>query len=199
MRRRKMWLLLGGLSMLLCAAFSPPRSTWTKDELRQANTGAQVSYLSDQEQEVLTYMNLARMCPKKYLALEVRQEGLESYYKKGGYFSSLVRTLSKMKPRAALQPDKHMTDLAKCHCKELARNERLGHKRKRCPDGYMAECIAYGDDSGKRYVLRLLIDRNVRSLGHRKIVLDLDERGYKRAGVGVHKQSGAPSCVIDFE
>lgn len=103
-----------------------------------------------------------------------------------------------MKPISALHPDKSMYDLALCWAKEAGAKGYIGHNRKKCPKGYMAECCSYNSkDDGFYHIFQLLVDEGVKDLGHRKIMLDAK---YSFVGVSIqaHKKYGKNS-VMDFK
>ncbi len=61
---------------------------WTADELRRANTATTAYYMTEQERDVILYMNLARMYPQKYARVEV-----EPYNNNSSYKASLLAEL----------------------------------------------------------------------------------------------------------
>ncbi len=153
------------------------------------------------EKAILYYMNLARVKPqlflKKYVLPNLRDTS--SYYQK-----TLIETLRKMQGVEALKANFTMFQLAYCHAYESGRTGYVGHARKKTCNikgGYNAECCAYGhagysDDPALNYVLQLLVDEGVPSLGHRTIIL---MKGLKTVGVAIqpHKTYGE-NVVIDF-
>ena len=181
--------------------FSAQVDEWTDAELAAANTAVNVSYLDTIEKEAIKYLNLARLYPQKYLKLELNSyKGPKGYLevaKNDPYRRSLERTLKKQKPLQAVESDSLLYLTAKCLVKEQGKTRRTGHTRIRCKDDYVAECISYGMHSGKEIVMQLLIDKGVRSLGHRKICLDEE---LKLVGVkhGSHKKNETMS-VLDFK
>lgn len=174
--------------------------TWTDAELQTANTGKNISYFNDVEKETLKYINLARLYPKKFGQLEIKDYTGTSYYvnyvKDSPFKQTLLSTLSTMNPVPALVPDLAMTEIADCFSAEQGKNGTRGHDRKKCPKGYAAECIAYGMDTGRDAAIELLIDHRIASLGHRKTCL---EKKHKVVGIsfGTHKEDRYLT-VLDF-
>lgn len=151
-------------------------SSWTANELSQANTAYGCDYMSNIEKDVLKYINLARMYPKKFADLEVKPflhpqgYGVHSTFPQ--YKQSLLNHLYSMEPMQALRPDYKYYQLAYCWAEESSRLGVRGHQRVNCPKGDNAECCAYGVYTAIDIVLQWLIDDPVPSLGHRKICLN---------------------------
>ena len=173
---------------------------WTKKQLNNAYTVENISYLNDIEKEALIVLNLARLYPKKFVKIELLNYTgpniYGDYLQKSRYKASLIRELNSMKPVPKLCPDFKLFKLANCFAKESSKHGIVGHKRKRCKDGYFAECCSYGMFSGKEIILQLLIDHDVPSLGHRKICLSKE---YSNVGIseGEHPKY-TTCCILDF-
>jgi uncharacterized protein YkwD len=173
---------------------------WTAEELAAANTAVEVGQLNAQEKEVILYVNLARMYPRKFAELEVKNYlgpgGNWQYLKTSEYKVSLLAHLRRMKPVAPVYFDASMYALAKCFAREMGERGYAGHHRRDCTDGFYGECCSYGHDKGKDITLQLLIDHNVPSLGHREICLS---ESYKGIGVSIapHKKYEF-GAVLDF-
>lgn len=154
------------LSIVLCVVFSSPAQTWTSEQLAAANTADSIDVLSQEEKEVILYLNLARLYPKEFLTFEVNDDS-----RADRPYITLRQTLKSMKPVAALHWNQELQGLARCFAEEQSQNGKTGHKRKKCPTGYWGECLAYGDPGGRNIALQLLIDENVPDYGHRKMCL----------------------------
>ncbi len=171
-------------------------SNFKKDAAVELSTD---SFQNENEKRILYYMNYARVKPQEFLLKYVipNLRDTTKYYER-----TLIETLRKMKPVAALKSNKKMFELATCHAKESGRTGYVGHGRQNgCSKGYNAECCAYGsanysNDKALNYVLQLLVDEDVPSLGHREIIL---LNWLKTAGVSIqpHKTYGE-NVVIDF-
>jgi len=68
-----------------------PYSKWDKKDLEKANTGKDISYLTDEERRVITLINLARINPTLF-ATTILENYIDSMSYKG---SSYVNTLKK--------------------------------------------------------------------------------------------------------
>lgn len=151
-------------------------SQWTDDEIYNANTGATASVLTKEEKKVVVYVNLARLYPKKFLQMVVknyeRPSGFTTIDKGSRYYTSLVSTLSYMHSTYALNFDISMYYYAKCWAEEMGRKGIIGHNRISCIDGYFSECCQYGYSLGRDIVFALLLDEGVPSLGHRTNLLE---------------------------
>ncbi|MBQ4034086.1 MAG: CAP domain-containing protein [Paludibacteraceae bacterium] len=181
---------------------SAEEKVWTDEEMKSANTTANVSYLTAEEKKVIMYVNLARLYPKKYAEKEVlaRQKSTSVYIRdavsKTESVNSLVSTLKSMKPLPAYQFSKELYDFAKCFAVESGSSGYIGHKRKKCVGGSFSECCSYGPGQGRDIVLLLLIDAGVTDLGHRKNCLSPN---HKRIGCSIQShQKTDKCCVIDI-
>jgi len=166
-------------------------------ELEKANTAKNVKVLTQEEKEVIRYVNLARLYPKKFASIELKKAIAEELYKETDYTRSLQQTLNNMKPVNALTFDQGMYQLANCFAIESGKSGSYGHHRVHCVDGFDGECCSYDCQTGLTVTLQLLIDQDVPSLGHRGICLD-DE--FSKVGVSIkpHSQYNY-CCVLDFK
>ena len=170
---------------------------WTIYEFEAANTAKDVENLTSEEKEVIRYINLARLYPKKFAQIEIVTSNSDFEITNDQYLNSLVNTLKRMKPVDALYFDESMYQLAKCFAEESGASGYVGHNRKTCKKGYDAECCSYGNESGRQIVLQLLIDKGVPSLGHRNICLD---KYMESIGTNIHSHSKYNfCCVLDFK
>ncbi|MEJ5304168.1 MAG: CAP domain-containing protein [Bacteroidales bacterium] len=176
------------------------RRGWDKSTLEMANTAKQTKYLSNEEKEVILFINLVRLKPSTFLKIHIHNT--EEQYDNDYYYQSLVETLEKMQPVSALLPDSMLTRIARNYAISSGEKGFVGHgdfsqrmKKIKCI-GIRAENISYGIQSPEWIVIDLLVDNNVPSLGHRKNILDLDLR---YIGVGIAPHNGYDyNCVIDF-
>lgn len=166
--------------------------SWTQAELNSANTAANVSVLTQEEKNVIMYCNLARMYPRRYVEIELKEHTSTSYER------SLVSTLNSMTPVGPLRHSDKMYPYAKCWAEESGRLGVTGHTRRTCanmPAPYGENCD-YGYTDGRNIIRHLLIDENVPSLGHRVNCLN---REYTEVGVFIASHSVYRyCCVMDF-
>ncbi|MFT3680450.1 MAG: hypothetical protein QM791_09275 [Ferruginibacter sp.] len=147
---------------------------WTDEQLEKANTAYDESYLSESEKEAILYINLCRLYPADFAAIELKDyDGLPNVRDKNlaKYKASLAAALATMKPCEPLKPDELLFDDAKCYGNEISKNKRKPHQRIDCMKRNYAECIYFGSGEGMHVAMQWLIDSGVESLGHRKICL----------------------------
>jgi uncharacterized protein YkwD len=173
---------------------------FTNQEASICNTGKLTEYLTIQEKQVILYVNLARVYPTKFAQfykeyLELFDErGAKKFEKKDHYYFSLHKDLLKLKQKnlKPLNPDLEMYEYAKCWAKESGKKGVIGHNRSRCKKGYFAECCSYGNLEPLEFVLNLLVDEGIPSLGHRKILFT----NYKKVGVSINTHKTYGQCVV---
>ncbi|MBK9285837.1 MAG: CAP domain-containing protein [Sphingobacteriaceae bacterium] len=174
---------------------------FSKKEIKLANTASQEKYLDDFEKEVILLLNLARSQPKNFLkfyraSLRVNQNNCgkskEDYYHK-----TLEKKLMTMTSLPVLTANAQLTEFARCWAGYCGEKGITGHNRNYCKSNYSAQCCAYGGDSASDVVWMLLIDRGVKSLGHREICLSASI-----TQIGVAKEKHLKyglNAVLDFK
>ncbi|MFP5081083.1 CAP domain-containing protein [Pedobacter sp. JCM 36344] len=198
-------------------------STWTKEELRAANTAEDEKYLTGEEKDMVIYMNLARMDGEKffntyfqnYMEQHNRQMIKYSNYKElkisksDKYYRSLETDLKNVKGMSALWPDEAMSWVAEQHAKDMNKNNYATHNSldgrtvkdrigKMYPRKACGENLAFGYASGLANICMLLLDRGVPNLGHRKIILR-DDYKFNYIGISIQPHKGYKYCsVTDF-
>jgi uncharacterized protein YkwD len=196
---------------------------WTDAEFRKANTAANASYLSNEEKNIVMYMNLIRIDGEKfyYTFLEDYINNYNAKVRKyrnynelritrnNSYYTSLLKHLRGVKNLQMFYPDDKLTSLSRSHAQDLNRNNLDTHESsngdkfsKRLsryfPNKAMSENIDFGFSNSLDIVCHLLLDCGVPSLGHRFNLLD---QKYKLNTVGVSIQphpSYTWCAVIDF-
>jgi uncharacterized protein YkwD len=166
-------------------------SPWSDPKYNVANSAKNEDYLSEVEKEVYYYLNLVRMNPKLFADTYLKDMKNSA----DNYKSSLYAELQKLKPLPVLMPDRKLYESARCHAMESGKRGFVGHKRFKCDEYYMGECIYYGETDALGIVTALLVDEGVESLGHRRIFLD----NFTEMGVSIqpHK-TFIKNCVLDF-
>ena len=100
-----------------------------------------------------------------------------------------------MKPKPVLKPDRKLYESALCHANESGECGYTGHMRSKCTGYFTGECCHYGDSGALDIVVKLLIDRNVASLGHRRICFG----DYTELGVSIRPHASyGKNAVLDF-
>ena len=171
---------------------------WSEQELSKANTAKDISQLSAQERDIVLYLNLARLYPKKFVEVE-----LLDYYGGNGFESmlspnrlSLVAELYEADSACALVFYAAQTKEARCLANEQRKNGEVGHTRHKCSRMQGGECCAYGPQTGREIVLQLLIDEGVDDLGHRANCLN---NGFGSIGVAIATHPKFDYCaILDF-
>lgn len=173
--------------------------SWTNNQLIAANTAANSPGLTQEEKNVFLYLNLARLYPSDFARIELKSHFGDRYNNSSSlnwYESGLKSRLLSMNSLHAMTYSSEMYQLAKCFSDETARSGTTGHNRINCPSGYYGECCAYGNSSGRRIIMQLLIDDGVSSLGHREICLS--SKYYSMGpSINTHK-TYSNCCVLDF-
>ncbi len=166
-------------------------SVWEKPKYLEANTAVNEDYLTSEEKQVYYYLNLMRMNPGLFAVTYLKYlKGSKDYYE-----STLLRDLNRLSPKPILKPDRKLFESAKCHAVESGKSGYIGHNRSKCKEYFIGECCDYGDNKALETVVRLLVDKGVESLGHRKICM----MDFERLGVSIkpHKIYKA-NTVLDF-
>jgi hypothetical protein len=184
------------------SAFS---SAWNAPQYKTCNTAAKANYMSVKEKEIIYILNMARMNPKLFAATVVKKYPEYPDYMQHGYlvnteyYTSLLDTMSKMKPMNMLYPDSLCFVSAQCHAYYSGLTGYTGHQRDNdtCKKVkyFYGECCDYGPTEPLDIVMHLLIDEDVPSLGHRYICFGM----YRKIGVSMqpHKAYGI-NTVMDF-
>lgn len=172
-------------------------------ERKQANTAADLEYLSQKEKECFYYLNLMRLDPERFAKAFLQDYDGRPDYVKGYAFderkASLIVDLKKTNPMPLFTPQKQLFLSALCLALEQGKTGRTGHHRtKTCRAKFDAECCDYGAGDAIYAILELLIDAGEGNgeLGHRRILMDST---LQRMGVAMrdHKEFEQVT-VIDF-
>ena len=197
--------------------------SWTNAEYQQANTAANVTYLSKEEKEIVLYMNLARLDGEKFY-YSVIEDYVNDYNSKvrkyrnyndlkisknNLYYLSLLKHLRGIKNLPMFFPDDKLSTVSRNHALDLNRNNLDTHESsngekfsKRIsryyPNKTMSENIDFGNANGLEIVCHLLLDCGVPSLGHRLTILDQKNR-LNMVGVSIQRHPSYSWCtVIDY-
>lgn len=176
--------------------------TWDAQTLAKANTAKNEKYLSKKEKEVIFYMNLVRLNPKLFGETYLKNY-LDSTGENSTYTKSLIKQLPKQRSMDVLVPAKDLWELSKAHATKFGKEGKVGHgsydqRIKTLREKYsgMGENCDYGNERAIDIVMSLLIDEDVKSLGHRANILRV---AYKYVGTSIqpHKTYNW-NCVMDF-
>jgi len=196
---------------------------WTDAEFKKANTAVNADYLTNEEKNVVLYMNLIRLDGEKfyYTFLEdyinnynskVRQYRNYNELKisrNNSYYLSLLKHVKGVKNLPMFYPDEKLTSLSRSHAIDLNRNNLESHdssngdkfsKRlaKDFPNKTMSENIDFGFSNSLDIVCHLLLDCGVPTLGHRFNLLDQKNK-LNTVGVSIQPHPSYSWCaVIDY-
>jgi|GEM_PF-2196540 len=152
-------------------------------------------FLSSIEKEIVQWLNIARMYPKWYLHFR-KIENIDPIYTQ-----TLIQTLKTKKPsKQQLIPSESLWKTAYCHANTAGPLGYMGHERQsaQCDRKINAECLHYGSGTAAAKVERLLIDKGVPNLGHRRIMLDSKLRYVAVSSLPFKKSKESSMTVIDF-
>lgn len=179
---------------------------WTKEELESANTAKDVDYLTDDEKQVIMLCNLARLNGTKF-AKTYLDKWLEGKTR-NEYTKSLYEDLSKISNLPMLKPNEVLYSTAIKHAIDMGETGQQGHNSsdgtsfgKRLMKVYgphlVGENCSYGIQDPQDMVIALLIDDGVKSLGHRKNILN---EQFNEIGVSIkpHNSIYKYNSVLDF-
>ncbi len=184
-------------SILTALSFKNTTKSWTDEQIKNADVAREINELNATEKDIVLYLNLCRLYPKLFSEIELENfngVSTRSYnVENSSYKKSLIKTLRKLKALQKLNFDKTLYLDAVCFAKELTKTGKTGHDRKYCSPRRSAECISYGMSEGKEIVLQLLIDEDVKTLGHRKICLDPE---YSKIGCATNFHKKYDTCAV---
>ncbi|HRO44486.1 CAP domain-containing protein [Agriterribacter sp.] len=140
--------------------------------------------LSKEEKEAVYWVNMVRSRPRDFLN-NILYPFLEQFPEvKNSYTRSLIAELSALAPLSLIKPSEKLYQVAANHAKDLGSNKMtISHnsskgklfQERMNSFGYF-ECVSEnvyeGKENGLQSVIFLLIDTGVKSLGHRKNILD---------------------------
>ncbi len=158
------------------------------------DTARNIKWLTTKEKDIYYWLNYARMYPRdfcdKYI-LPLMETDTDP-----NYLLTLIDYMYEMKPMNPLVPDKSLYESAKCHAETSGKAGYNGHKRLLgCKEKFMGECCDYGNFSARDHVIRLLVDEQVSSLGHRYTSLGF----YDQVGISVASHiKYSETVVFDF-
>ncbi len=160
------------------------------------------------DDEVLKLLNTVRTNPTAFIRSHVNPYLKERGLINNRYAKSLVADLKKYKKMRELKISKALSTVARMHAIDMGKTGLVGHtssdgttfsdrlRKKVKTGGMIAENCDYGNEEPLDIVMALLIDDGIKSLGHRKNIL---EPTYQWIGIAIekHKTYGV-NCVLDF-
>lgn len=178
--------------------------SWDAEVVRSLHTAEGIEYLSEEEQKVVLFMNMARhdgpLFTRTFLEAYVAENTVEN----SSYLRSLRKDLKKAMGLVPFRVEEDLTVVAKGHADLSGRTGHVGHKdfKKRFaplrgnPYTAWAENCSYGYEEAVEIVITLLIDEGVKGVGHRNNILNPT---FNSVGVGIYPhKTYRTNCVIDF-
>jgi uncharacterized protein YkwD len=178
-------IIFGALITLLMVSSSfiqtatDPLAAWDKAILKQANTGASATYLSDDEKKLIFYNNLCRLKPKLFCQT-VLADYVKTHTTKPDLVASLQTQLNQDNALSVLVTDQQLCTIAHDFAKKMGEEGKQGHpdfqsRMQPVMDRYnrVGENCDYGNKSPLDAYMHLLIDSSDPvNLQHRKNFLD---------------------------
>lgn len=200
---------------------SPEIQTEGKNWPAELNTAKDAPYLNELEREVIHELNKVRSNPKRYSEEYIEElvtafkgnlyiyPGQDPLKSKEGIkpLMECIQVLRNTKPLPILIPAEGLAKASRILVKDqqfggighIARNGSTPQKRMEIYgewDICSAEDIAYGSFEARQIVIALLIDDGVPDRGHRKNILNLQNR-FVGVSYGKHPNYRV-MCVIDY-
>jgi len=198
-----LFILLLGISASLVSQ-NPVWESWDPDVIRSLHTGAGIEYLTEEEQKVVLFMNMARFDGPLFASTFLDAYVAENKVENSTYLRSLYKDLKKTSGLTPFQVEGDMTTVAQGHADLSGRTGHVGHKNfnKRFeplrgnPYTGWAENCSYGYKDAVEIVITLLIDEGVKGVGHRMNILNEE---FNSVGVAIYPhKTYKTNCVIDF-
>lgn len=173
--------------------------------LRRCNTARDVKYLSENERNVIVYVNVVR-CYPDYFLNEILLPYMDSARtnKRSTYATSLIDELKKAVPLEPLSFNPQLYKVAVKHARDMGMTGREGHSsstgksfNNRTKDFPLcAENCDYGNEQALDIVISLLLDEGIASHGHRKNIMN---PAYTSIAVSIQRHLQYDwNCVMDF-
>ncbi|MEP7141820.1 MAG: hypothetical protein ABI707_03060 [Ferruginibacter sp.] len=181
------------------AAYS---NEWNKQQYSGSNTAKNAGYMTDKEKEVIYILNLARTYPKLFANTVLTKypslSGKDSLAN-NSYYQTLLEEMLTIQQLPLLNADEKCFISAECHAKTSGEAGYAGHSRRsdecKTKQHFFGECCHYGNAAPINIIVTLLIDEDIPSLGHRKILLG----NYSTIGVSIQSHKAYRyNTVLDF-
>jgi len=178
--------------------------SWDPEVVRSLHTAAGIAYLTEEEQKVVLFMNMARHDGPLFASSFLEAYVTENKVDNSSFLRSLKKDLKKSSGLIPFLVEEDLTSVAQGHADQSGRTGHVGHKdfNKRFaplrgnPYTAWAENCSYGYKDAVEIVITLLIDEGVKGVGHRNNILNPT---FNSVGVAIfpHKKYKT-NCVIDF-
>lgn len=172
----------------------------------QCNTALNITGMSQQEKDVVLITNLVRVNPKLFLQVFLNDyvQTSEFYTMQNSYVVSLQKELNQVKSLPPLKVEVFINQTAAGHAVFCSTTGHIGHKNfnqrsteitKKLKHDLVGENCGYIRTHALDFVMDLLIDEDVPSLGHRKNILS---NMYAYTGVSIKKFKDGEYCLIQI-
>jgi len=165
-------------------------------------------HAQSREEEVLKLLNTVRANPKAFITSHVNTYLKARDLNNNRYAKSLVADLKKCQKMDELKSSKILSAVAQMHALDMGKTGLVGHtssdgtpfsdrlRKKAKAGGMIGENCDYGNEEPLDIVMALLIDDGIKSLGHRRNIL---EPHYRWIGIAIEKhKTYRVNCVMDF-
>jgi len=177
---------------------------WEPEVVRGLHTAEGIGYLTEEEQKVVLFMNMARHDGPLFASTFLEAYVEENEVENSSYLRSLKKDLKKTSGLVPFEVEEDLTVVAQGHADLSGRTGHTGHKDfnerfaplRGNPYTAWAENCSYGYKDAVEIVISLLIDEGVKGVGHRNNMLN---PSFNAVGVAIypHKKYRT-NCVIDF-
>ena len=200
--------------LLMCCLFicvnnvQAQEFNYTNQQLKNANTASEISYLNNEEINFIFYTNLLRTNPKIFANTYVKHYLDSAKFAASIYIKSLTEYLLEAEPMHLLNPDKQLYNEAMTHANDMGKSGIVGHnssngklfeERLKIVSNYfdiVQENCQYGYAKGLDILMDLLIDEGIEDYGHRYTLMNSRLR-FIGVSIQPHKKYNV-NCVIDF-
>jgi uncharacterized protein YkwD len=176
------------------------------DLVSTCNTASGIKDMSQEEKNAVLVANLARVNPKLFSKVILHDYVTHSseLNSNNPYVLSLKRTLETMEPVPPLKVEKVLNEVAFSHADYCGRSGYISHKnfekrsaiiRQKLKHYYIGENCSFGWDTGLDFVIDLLVDEGVESIGHRKNLLNST---YTSIGISIQPIKGGGHCMVQM-
>lgn len=177
---------------------------WDSALIGDLHTGRDIPWLTGEEQKVILFMNMVRHDGPLFAETFVKAYVEENQIENTSYLRSLYKDLEETHGLDPIFPEEDLTVVAQGHALKSGETGHVGHKdiQKRFeplkgnPYYEWGENCSYGFDEALSIIITLLIDEDIKGVGHRKNIL---KESYNSVGVAIrpHKTYRF-NCVMDF-
>lgn len=172
----------------------------------KCNTAEGIKAMTQEEKNAVLVTNLARVDPKLFLKVVLTDYVKHSEYltPDNPYVLSLKRKLDALEPLLPLKVEKVLNEVAFSHADYCGRSGHIGHRNferrsaiiaQKLKHGTVGENCGYGWDAGLDFVIDLLVDEGIQSLGHRNNLLSAV---FTSIGISIQPFKDGGYCMVQM-